>query len=286
MVYKVIKKPWLGALFVFIFGPFGFLYYSWKKAVVTLLLFGLPNLMLYNLNSTFAEIVRWVIQISLAVFAYLDLKDKQRTLDNILSILFITKAYPIIILNFLGLIIGGIWLLVLGNWELVVGGIIIIIVVPYMYLIVALFQMPLTALLVYLQNRNKIILGLMAGFLSILISHVFILIYVFYTINIAIMISESNNISIMALLLFGYGVATGPFSYMASKEDSEAIASDLGVLISQISYIILAITYLANYPAVAFPIIFIIVFGIEIFQLNMASQTREYNNENYEIHDY
>jgi hypothetical protein len=50
MVYQVTKKPWLGAILVFLFGPLGFLYYSWKKAVVTLLLFLLPNMFIASME--------------------------------------------------------------------------------------------------------------------------------------------------------------------------------------------------------------------------------------------
>lgn len=64
---QVTKKPWLGVLFVFIFGPFEFLYYSWQKALVVFLLFFLPNLLLYKLNSIIAEIILWIIQSKIAI---------------------------------------------------------------------------------------------------------------------------------------------------------------------------------------------------------------------------
>lgn len=48
MTYYITKNPWLGAFLTLLFDPFGFLYYSWKKAIVNFLLFFLPNLFLYE----------------------------------------------------------------------------------------------------------------------------------------------------------------------------------------------------------------------------------------------
>jgi hypothetical protein len=286
MAYHVIKKPWLGAFFVFIFGPFGFLYYSWKKALVSFLLFFLPNMLLYNLDSIIAEVIRWVIQILMASFAYLDLKDKLYVIDDIFSKILSAISIPIIFLNFFGGIISGIWLLFLGQWKLVLGAVFFTIFVPYAYSIVLLIQMPLASLIVFAKNKNKKKLGLTAGFISLLIGHVIILIYVFFVLAKVISIYESKNLNVIALLLFGYGVATSPFGYMASKEGPGAIGSFLSVFVSQISYIILAIAYLFNYLVIAIPIILLIVFGIEVFQLSLVSQTWNFEREIESSCDY
>ena len=39
--YRKKKNPWLGFVLVLLFGPFGFLYHSWKTAVVVFLVGGL-----------------------------------------------------------------------------------------------------------------------------------------------------------------------------------------------------------------------------------------------------
>jgi len=85
MVYKVTKKPLLGGFFTIIFGSFGFLYYSWKKALVAFLLFTIPNLLLYSQDNLIAEITRWSIQILMAVFVYLDLKGRLYIFEDIVS---------------------------------------------------------------------------------------------------------------------------------------------------------------------------------------------------------
>lgn len=286
MVYRVTKKPWLGAFFVLLFGPLGFLYYSWKKAVVAFLLFFLPNMLLYNIDSIIAEIIRRIIQILMALFVYLDLKDKLYIIDKIFSTALSAVSIPIIFLNFFGGIVSGIWLLFLGQWKLVLMAFFFTMLVPYAYLITVLIQMPLVALLIYAQNKNKKILGLTTGFINILIGHAIILIYVFFVLDKAILISASRNLNIVACLLFGYGVATGPFSYMAGKEGPDATGSFLAVFVSQIAYIIFAMAYIFNYPAIAVPIILLIVFGIEIFQLSLVSQTWNFEKESQPSYDY
>lgn len=277
MSYTVTKKPWLGAILVFVFGPFGFLYYSWKKVIVTLLLFSLPNMLLYALDSAIAEVVRYIIQLLMAVFAYLDLNDDLYVLEAIFLGILYALSFPISILNFLGAIAGGIWLLFLGQWEVVVMGFILAIIIPFAYSIVAAIQLPLSLLMEFLRKKNKKFTNLTIGFINIFIDHAIILMYVFIIVSNAIRIAESNNLSVIAFLLFGYGVATGPFSAMASEDD--ATGSILGVFVSQISYIILSIAYLFYYPAIAVPVILLIVFGTEILQLSIMGKIRDYKNE-------
>lgn len=105
------------------------------------------------------------------------------------------------------------------------------------------------------------------------------LIYVFFILDSAIRVAASTNLNIVAFLLFGYGVATSPFSYMASKESPDATGSFLAVFLSQISYTILAIAYLFNYPEIAIPIILLIVFGMELFQVSLVSSTWKFKKE-------
>jgi len=286
MAYQVTKKPWLGALLVFIFGPLGFLYYSWRKAIVTLLLFLLPNMILYGLDSTIAEVVRWSIQFLMASFAYLDLQGRLYVLDDILSKVFTALTVPIMFLNFFGGIISGIWLLFLGQWKLVIGAFIFTMFVPWAYSIVALVQMPLVAFLGWAEEKKKKTLCLVAGFINIFIGHAIILFYVFFVLDKALIISATRDLNIFAVLLFGYGVATSPFSYMASKEGPDAYGSILGVFVAQISYLLFAIAYLFNYPAISIPIILLIVFGIEIFQLYTVAQAFPDDEEIQPSYDY
>ena len=272
MAYQVTKRPWLGAFFVLIFGSFGFLYYSWRKALITFLLFFLPNLLLYNLDSVVAESIRWIVQIFMAIYAYLDINDQLLLLERIFEKVLPIIILPIMVLNFSGEIGGGIWLIFLGQWKLVLCAFLFALFVPYAYLIVGLIQMPILPLLIYAKEKNKKFLALSAGFISTLIGYAAILGYVFIILDKVILFSESKHLNIFALFLFGYGIATAPFSYMASKDGPDALGSFLGVFVAQISYIIFAVAYLFDFPAISIPIILIIVFGIEVVQLYIISK--------------
>ena len=242
--------------------------------------------MLYGLDGTIAEIVRWGIQFLMASFVYLDLQGKLYLLDDILSKVLTAITIPIMFLNFFGGIISGIWLMFLGQWKLVIGAFFFTIFVPWAYSIVALAQMPLVALLAWAQEKNKKTLCLVAGFINIFIGHAIILFYVFFVLDKALLIAASRDLNIFAVLLFGYGVATSPFSYMASKEGPDAYGSILGVFVAQISYLLFAVAYLFNYPAISIPIILLVVFGIEIFQTYAVSQMFPYDGDIQPACDY
>lgn len=272
MTYLVKKNHWFGAILVVIFGPFGFLYYSWKKAAVSLFLFFLPNILLYNIDTTIAEVTRWAIQLLMASFAYLDLKGKLDLFEDFISKIISTISVPIFLLNFFGEIVGGIWLIILGQWKLVLGAFLFSMFVPWAFSIVTLIQMPMLALVLFLQKRNLKSFYIITSFINIFLGHFIIILYVFFVLGEALNISANTGLNIYAILLFGYGIATGPFSYMASREDPDSYASIFGVFIAQISYIIYALTFLINQTEIAFPIILLIIFGIEVFQLYMVSE--------------
>jgi hypothetical protein len=77
MLYHKGKLPILGFSLALLFGPFGFLYYSWRKALIWgILIF----VIMITLRLYFPLHYRWLKFIFpplLAVYAYLDLKKPQ-----------------------------------------------------------------------------------------------------------------------------------------------------------------------------------------------------------------
>lgn len=73
------KKPWLGALLAFVFGPLGLLYYSWKLAVGLLVavLWVAVKATLY-LPETLPPELQYFTLPALAVFAFLDIKRRSK----------------------------------------------------------------------------------------------------------------------------------------------------------------------------------------------------------------
>jgi len=195
-------------------------------------------------------------------------------------------SIPIIVLNVISGIVSGIWLIILGQWKIVVAAILISLFVLFVYLIVAMIQMPLVLLMSYAVERSKKTLAMFSGFLNLFIGYAIILFYVFMVLVKVIEISIKTNLNIIPLLLLGYSVATGPFSYLASKEREDSFGSFIAVFIAQISYLLFAITVLLNISPIALPIILLIVFGTEIYQLNLLSQMLNDSIESRELDNY
>ena len=133
-------------------------------------------------------------------------------LERLLSVL----AAPLAILNMFGGIISGIWLAILGKWGLIGYGILALIVsgmglglamVPGL-----IFAGPAA---VMLEKGNKIG-GYFFGLLSIIykvgvLTAWCILVLVYYT-------KHADADSLIPVLIWSYGIATGPISWLAQKE--------------------------------------------------------------------
>lgn len=103
--YKRKKNPWLGFILVLLFGPFGFLYHSWKTALAILLVVG-PLWIAFLRHTRFDLIaVPWAhysALVFLAGFAVLQIKANQQEearIDSALTVLSANKRGPF--LNFL-----------------------------------------------------------------------------------------------------------------------------------------------------------------------------------------
>ena len=62
---------------------------------------------------------------------------------------------PVIILNVFGHVTGVIWLFILGEWRIVLLGWLISIAFTFVYSVIMIIQVPLAALLSFLQERRK-----------------------------------------------------------------------------------------------------------------------------------
>jgi hypothetical protein len=83
--YKRRKSPWVGAILVIVFGPFGFLYHSWKTALVVFFIAG-PLWIAYLRHTRFDLIENpWAHYTALAVlaaFASLQIKAMRIEMDQ------------------------------------------------------------------------------------------------------------------------------------------------------------------------------------------------------------
>lgn len=187
---------------------------------------------------------------------------------------------PIIILfNILGFTVGGIWLLVIGEWRIVVAAFLIDFLVPTIYSLITipfvfLFGLPVK----YFSGKNKKIPTLIFGSLSMTFSNIINLIWVIVVFILMISFAQKSGASAIPFLLYGYAIAIGPFTYMASKEPPDSYGTFVGVYLIQISYIILSILFIIKMLWLSLPILVILIVICEIFLLKLTSEIMKENS--------
>lgn len=193
-----------------------------------------------------------------------------------------------LVLNLLyifGGIVGGIWLLIVGEWKLLLLTFITSLIIPFVYSIIT---MPFSYLLMlpvgYFKERKRKMPLIILGSMNLLISCVTIVAWVMLAFFFMMMYTDRTGVSMVPLLLYGYSVTTGPFIYMASKESDDSKASKIGVYLAQISYVILAILFFFDAMRLSLPIIIALIILLQIYLLKSAAQ--EMDLERLDKSDY
>ncbi len=129
------------------------------------------------------------------------------------------------ILNLLAGIVGGIWLLALGQWKLVAIGIFLIFFLHYGIAILLIPRILLTSLGVSLYEKGNSLSGSFFIFLSLLYNNLIFLAICLLTF--AWTVGYYNNghfesmrigISYIPYLLWAWEISIGPWNFLASKE--------------------------------------------------------------------
>jgi len=177
----------------------------------------------------------------------------------------------ITILNYISMPVGGIWLLILGQWKLVILGLVISFAIPYIFTLITLLMSPLSIITAYLSKRNLIVLAVICATIIILVNNLVAIFYADFISSRLLLIIEEEGINAIALLLWGHGVVTGPFCYIAMKDGPQNLASFMLLFDIEIFYIFVSVGYLFNKFEIFIPILFsIIVLSIFIQILRMA----------------
>ena len=123
---------------------------------------------------------------------------------------------PIVVLNWLAGIVGGIWLLIVGKWALLGMGLAVIF---FGHFLLSLLLMPAMLLVVpagIAFNANRTILGIVLSIPSILwtyaligVSNYLIFVYV---------LGHMGSTSLLPILLWAYAASTANWTYMAAME--------------------------------------------------------------------
>jgi hypothetical protein len=152
-------------------------------------------------------------------------------------------AVPFMLLNGLGFAIALIWLVILGEWAQIGYGFAAAIGMPIVFSIVSLPTMLLIGIEARLIERDWRVLAIAVGFIGSIYTHIlvmgWILLIFFHFAN------SATSANVIPVLLWGYGVATGPLAFMAKHETDNPFTSLL-MLLAEVAYIGLVIGYAAN----------------------------------------
>jgi hypothetical protein len=189
----------------------------------------------------------------------------------------------IMLLNITSGIVGGIWLAVLGHWGLIIYGIVLGIVMPWMYSLTILPSMGIMFLMTFFQKRKNIFLVSVTGYLGSLYSNLTIAVWVYFVYTTFLNLADQTNV--IPVLLFGYSTMLSPLSYMARKEGPDSFGSTLGVLLAIVCYFALFTIGLFGYPNFLHLFIISAIFSIITISLispSLASEMGQTEDEVFE----
>ncbi len=202
-----------------------------------------------------------------------------------LSVLLTTLAFPIMFLNLAGGIISGIWLIIIGKLSLVIFSLLLtFIATKVLGLILAptlLLMHPVAKALENKKYTKVYILSALANFWDYLVMTVWCVGSFIYIVN------YTNSGSIWPYLLLGYCVATVPWTYIASHEDSNEVnASTIGtffVCLGTIAMMMIAIfskTPNLGSMLIVFIIAMLVAWIMQVILLISNIKSTEVRNDN------
>jgi hypothetical protein len=158
-----------------------------------------------------------------------------------LTALFTLLSIPLMFMNFFGGIVSGIWLACLGEWRIIGIGLLVglfgtfpisIALMPTL-----LFALPTAKLI----ERGNFGLGIVLAFPAALYTVAVMAGWCYLVFSVAFSLAADRHS--IPILLWSYGVATGPWTYMASKEDrgGEGGASTMYAFFISLAYLLMVL---------------------------------------------
>jgi len=146
-------------------------------------------------------------------------------------------SIPLMILNMLGGIVSGIWLGVLGEWRIIGAGVLVFFVSTGLLGFALMPSLLLAAPAAYCAERGKTAGLVIFGALSSV--YIMGLITAWCCGVLFLFVKDASAGSLIPRLLWSYGLATGPWAYMASKDaqGGEGFASMLATFLAQLAYV-------------------------------------------------
>jgi hypothetical protein len=146
-------------------------------------------------------------------------------------------SIPLMILNMLGGVVSGRWLGVLGEWSIIGAGILVFFVSTGLLGFALMPSLLLTAPATYCAENGKTAGLVFFGALSSV--YILGLITAWCCGVLYLFVKDASAGSLIPRLLWSYGLATGPWTYMAAKDaqGGESFASMLATFLAQLAYV-------------------------------------------------
>lgn len=177
---------------------------------------------------------------------------------------------PMLLLNMLGGIVSGIWLIFIGEWRMLLLGVAIIVGGNLIASIALMPGMVLTVPGMALHESGGARKSLAYPLLFGGILWIYLVMSAWAIGAFIIFMRSADSRSWIPLLIWSYGVATAQWTYMAQKETDSSDFSVFAVMFLQIAYLVLMVMVSFFKTTIGHAIIgFLIVMGI-CFLLHIA----------------
>ena len=165
---------------------------------------------------------------------------------------------PLIVLNMIAAIGGGIWLAILGEWRLIVIGVILIFTGHFFLSIPLMLGIPLDMLGKHFYEK-KSPLRYIFMYLTQLYTNILIVACCVVALWICTRSYQGSTLGIIPYLLWSWAIALGPWRFLLSKEPENEF-SGMTLYVASVLYLIFLTSTLVANPL--FTIISIVLFGI------------------------
>jgi hypothetical protein len=181
---------------------------------------------------------------------------------------------PILILNAFGGIVSGIWLVVLGQWWAIGYGISALFA-PYFLGLIMMVGLVFAAPGAALFAKGRRYLALPFLLLNSLFICAVITIWCVFVFD--LFISGANPSNVWPLLIWSFGVAVGPWTYMAQQEADNEFTG-MTAFFAEVAYLVMVLTYVfevTTTPAQSAAVFGVIMMIGSLFETHLAYRMEE-----------
>lgn len=191
-----------------------------------------------------------------------------------MTLLFLASTPFVWVANILGWVVGGAWLLLLGDWRVLVAAVLAAVVASFILTILLMLDYPLGLLTVWLMKKNQHFLGAVSLIFNDSLVFLIMTFWVFISFSEALYFGKGSGQSILPFLLVGYGVAVAPLQSKVSPDDGNMTFVTLWYVC--ISYLILIFLFylgLLSWAVITMGVLFLLCIIYLVKDFNLATKS-------------